>query len=254
MVGGKLQRRRITIESVEGKSGTGWIARETSPSYGRLILHQRFSEITGKLQISGREGRIAHFSSDLWGHKLTFLANFGGEKIAYGRLNFRFKGRVKGNRMQGVGVLKLSENGKKRKQNWKAKREKTDYCGTWQWPAATENSPVELRIERRKGHYRATYVDGDKEIPVSHFYDWGGGFYFALLIGRTDAGLTLSEDTGWLIGEAIVQQGRLKGRIEFYPSHYEGPGLGEGMACKPIVRDWEPNLVQSSGRAEDENK
>ena len=148
------------------------------------------------------------------------------------------------------GVLQVSDDGKTKQQDWVAHREESDYCGTWQWPGANGATPVKLRITRRDDQYSATYVGDDRETPVPHFYDWGGGFYFAVLVGRTEEGFIIEDDTGWLIGEAVFQQDQLKGRVEFYPYQV----LGAENRRSPIVRDWEPHLVEPSGRPSGENK
>ena len=219
----------------------------------RLILRQRFSQIRGNLQVSSQKSRTASVGGELWGSRLTFGGAFDDEnmnkkKRRLGRLNFRFEGHVKNNRMQGV--LQVSGNGKVRKQDWVARREENDYCGTWQWPGVTGETHVGLRIKRSDGQYSATYLSGDKEIPVHHFYDWGGGFYFAVFVGRTDNGFIIRDDTGWLIGEAVFQQDQLKGRIEFYPYQV----LGAEHRRNPIVRDWEPHLAEPSDRPSGESK
>ena len=219
----------------------------------RLILRQRFSRIRGSLQISGQKQRKAALGGELWGSRLTYGGAFDDERMnkkkrRLGRLDFRFKGHVRKNRMEGV--LQVSGKGKVRKQDWVARREGSDYCGTWQWPGLTGDIPVRLRIKRSDGQYSATYLSGDKEIPVHHFYDWGGGFYFAVLVGRTDNGFIIRDDTGWLMGEAVFQQDHLKGRIEFYPYG----ALGAENRRNPISRDWEPHLLEPSGRAGRENK
>jgi hypothetical protein len=95
----------------------------------------------------------------------------------------------------------------------------------------------------------ATYLDREQATPVSDIYDFGGGLYFTHLIGRHGGSLHISKDTGWLVGEGVVENDRLKGRIEFHP-------YGEGMGQKPpqpIIRDWEAHLVESSGSATEKN-
>jgi hypothetical protein len=218
-----------------------------------MVLRQRFSHVRGKLEVSGQGGRKAPIGGELWGSRLTFGGAFQDENMSQqkrrvGRLDFRFKGQIENNSMRGG--LQMSADGKVLKQDWVARREESDYCGTWQWPRATGESVVKLRITRSDGQYRATYLSGDKEIPVHHFYDWGGGFYFAVLIGRTENGFREEDDTGWLIGDAVLGQNRLKGRIEFYPYR----ALGAENRRKPIFRDWEPHLIEPSAGPRQENK
>ncbi|MFC1738190.1 hypothetical protein ACFL1G_03960 [Planctomycetota bacterium] len=132
--------------------------------------------------------------------------------------------------------------------SWQAQRDRADYTGTWEWPCATGTRSVRLRIEQRDGSFVAMYLDGDKEIPITDFYDWGGGFYFTLMIGRKGASTKITEDTGWLIGEGIIDHGKLKGTIEFYP--YAGPrplGVpGERKVPGAVIRNrnWAPSLIK----------
>ena len=60
------------------------------------------------------------------------------------------------------------------------------------------------------------------------------GFYFTILIGREENALGIDEDTGWLIGEAILDNGALKGTIEFHPYG----------ATRPVIQDWSPRLMK----------
>jgi hypothetical protein len=50
-----------------------------------------------------------------------------------------------------------------------------------------------------------------------------------------------------LVGEGIVEDGSLKGKIEFYPYQRRGEGLFEapaGSVTQDIIRDWTPKLIQ----------
>ena len=103
---------------------------------------------------------------------------------------------------------------------------------------------MRLRIEKSDGQYVMTYLDRDQTIPVTDFYDCGGGFYFTLLIGRDRDGLKITEDTGWLIGEGVLDQGALKGSIEFYP-YEDAPGVPEGKkASRAVIENWAPCLIK----------
>ena len=141
------------------------------------------------------------------------------------------------------GTLAVTDRGQLRECAWEAQRDKADFCGTWEWPCATGERAVKLRIERRDGHMAATYLDRDQRAPVSDFYDCGAGFYFTILIGHTGGEITITEDAGWLIGEGVLEQGRLKGRIEFYPYGEMGQVAG-GNASKPIISEWAPRLIE----------
>jgi SAM-dependent methyltransferase len=231
----------------------GKVQTENGTRDVRLVLRQRFSHVRGKLEISGQGGRTAPAGGELWGSRLTFGGAFDDENVSQhkrriGRLDFRFRGHVRKNSMRGV--LQVSDDGKTKQQDWVAHREESDYCGTWQWPDATGETPVRLRIKRSDDQYSATYMADDKKIPVHHFYEWGGGFYFAVLVGRTEEGFIIEDDTGWLIGQSVVQQDRLRGRIEFYPYQV----LGAKHRRKPTFRDWQANLVQPSDEGADGSK
>jgi hypothetical protein len=53
---------------------------------------------------------------------------------------------------------------------------------------------------------------------VNDFYEYGGGFYFTLLLGRMANGAReTGPGNGWLVGEAVSEDGTLKGTIAFYP-------------------------------------
>ncbi|MBA7695884.1 hypothetical protein ES703_104524 [subsurface metagenome] len=128
------------------------------------------------------------------------------------------------------GTLAVRDHGKVQEHAWQAQRDKADYTGTWEWPCASGSRSVRLRIERKNGHLTATYLDRDQALAITDFYDFGGGFYFTLLIGRERASIRITEDTGWLIGEGIIDQGQLKGTIYFHP-------YGERSSV-PIKRAW----------------
>ena len=76
---------------------------------------------------------------------------------------------------------------------------------------------------------------------MTDFYDFGGGFYFTLLIGRKGSSIRITEDTGWLIGEGILDNGEIKGTITFYPC---GDIPGERKASEPVIKDWVPRLIK----------
>jgi hypothetical protein len=112
---------------------------------------------------------------------------------------------------------------------------------------------VKLKVERGASGIEATYVDQDQTIPVRDIYDCGGGFYFTLLIGRDGNSLRITDDTGWLIGEGILDGGLLKGKIEFYPYKREWNLIGDAnetnspvgaSVTQDVIRDWAPQLIQ----------
>jgi hypothetical protein len=172
-----------------------------------------------------------------------------------------FDGHAKGDTISGS--LWVPQGKETREVKWLGRRDEADLTGTWEWPGPT-NSPVQLRIERRDGRLAATYVDksrktpydprGDQPISVTDFYNCGGGFCFALLLGLEGNSLSRGSrragpEDGWLVGEAVAQDGALRGTIAFYP--YSNPVLGVGhpgqlekkVAVQTGRRDWQPKRV-----------
>jgi SAM-dependent methyltransferase len=203
----------------------------------QLILHQRLSEVRGRFQLSGKSRLAGSVRVDLWGNHIRFWCT--PDRIPYGRSELRFDGQVIENTMHGT--IRLTEEGRHQEHEWKAQRSKVDFTGTWEWPCATGPRPVRLRIERDDGKLTATYLDQDRALPVADFYDLGGGFYFTLLIGRVEHGVRITDDTGWLIGQAVFDEGSLTGKIEFYPY---GDGPGGRKTPEAVFGDWKPRLVK----------
>ena len=162
--------------------------------------------------------------------------------MPYGQFELRFDGHVNENTMKGT--LAVRDRGDLRQSQWQVQRDKIDYTGTWQWPCASGSRSVRLRIEQSGGNLIATYLDRDQALPVTDFYDFGGGFYFTLFIGREGNSIRITEDTGWLIGEGVLVHGALKGKIEFYPYGDMPGGPGERKASQPVIRDWAPRLIK----------
>lgn len=216
----------------------------------QLILHQRLSKVTGTFQLSGQPNLAGGVHVDLWGSHVRFWCRSSPDpKGDYGQFQVRFDGYVHGNTMKGT--LAVIDHDKVQEHAWKAHRDRVDFTGTWEWPCATGSRSVRLRIEQRDGHFIATYLDRDRALSVTDFYDFGGGFYFTLLIGRKGNSIRITEDTGWLIGEGIIDHGQLKGKIEFYPydtSHIPSvPGerkASERKASRTVIRNWVPRLIK----------
>jgi hypothetical protein len=206
----------------------------------QLILHQRLSEVTGTFQLSGKTNLAGGVQVDLWGDHVRFWCHPGN--MGYGRFELRFDGHVQENTMQGT--MAVVDEGRLQERAWEAQRGKADFAGTWEWPCASGPRSVRLRIERRDGQLIATYLDQDRTLPVTDFYDCGGGFYFTLLIGRKGDSIRITEDTGWLIGEAVLDDGVLKGQIEFYPYGGTPDGPGERKAPQTVIQNWTPRLVK----------
>ncbi|MFC1736378.1 class I SAM-dependent methyltransferase [Candidatus Hydrogenedentota bacterium] len=205
----------------------------------QLVLRQRLSEVTGTFQIFGKANLTGGVGVDVWGEHVRFECRPGN--MGYGQYHLMFDGHIHKNRMRGTLVVR--DQGRLEEYAWEVKRDKADITGTWEWPCATGSRSVQLRIERREGHFIATYLDRDKAVPITDFYDWGGGFYFTLMIGREGNSLVHTEDTGWLIGEGVLDQGALKGMIEFYPYGYVDMS-DEGKVSPTVIRNWTPRLIK----------
>lgn len=173
-----------------------------------------------------------------------------------------FDGRVDGDTMRGT--LWVSRGSQTRDIPWLGRRDLVDFSGTWEW-AGPSHAPVQLKIERRDGRLAATCVDqtrkhggGDSPlIRVTDFYDFGGGFYFTLLLGLEGSSLTrgsrrMGPADGWLIGEAVAQNNALSGSLAFYP-YPDGDAALPAMAQPgqsrrtseppPGRREWHPKRV-----------
>jgi hypothetical protein len=218
----------------------GRIETARGPQNLQLILHQRMSKVTGTFELSGQNNLTGGVEVDLWGDHVRYGCR---ARNTYGRFQLRFDGHVRGNTMQGT--LSLAENGRLEERAWEAQRAKEgDFTGTWEWPCATGPGSVGLRIERRDGRLTATYVDRGEEVRVTDIYDFGGGLYFTLLINREGNTVKITEDTGWLIGEGVLDQGALKGTIEFYPWGDMPEVLNPEKRPEPVIRNWAPRLIK----------
>jgi precorrin-6B methylase 2 len=193
----------------------------------KLALHQSLPQVTGTFELQGSTNISGWLENDLWGDHLRFQSQMPGP---YGRFEMMFDGHLREDTIKGT--LAIFENRQFREYSWVGRRDhKADFTGTWEWPGPTGERPVQLKIEKRDGHWIGTYTDRgwtnddpyERETSVSDFYDFGGGFYFTYLIGRlTGQGgggysLLPDDNAGWLIGEAIAEQGGITGTISFYP-------------------------------------
>jgi len=203
----------------------------------QLVLQQRLSKVSGRFQLSGQTNLAGGVYVDPYGDNVRFWCRPG--RMEYGQFVIRFDGHIQGNTMRGT--LAVTEHGKIREHKWEAQRDEADFTGTWEWTCAPGQRSVRLRIEQRDGHLVATYLDRERVLPVTDFYDFGGGFYFTVLIGREGHGIKISEDTGWLVGEGILEQGAIKGTVEFYP--YGGAPF-ERRASPVVIRNWAPRLIK----------
>jgi len=119
---------------------------------------------------------------------------------------------------------------------------------------------VQLKIERRDGKLVAMYTDVNRDdtqpIPVPDIYDFGGEFYFTLLLGlkgeslqsrprsfrRKIGGNTHSPQDGWVVGKAMMDGSTLKGTLDFYP-YPETTEPPPKPAPELPSRDWQPKRV-----------
>jgi SAM-dependent methyltransferase len=219
----------------------------------RLTLHQRLSSVTGSFKFLERTNVAEHVMADLWGDHLRC------ESGAYSASStwIRFDGHAKGDTLDGV--LSVTQGTETKEVKWIGHRDQAEFTGTWEW-LGLSNSPVHLSIERRDQGLAVNYVDKSRARPyqsqrggwirVNDFYDCGGGFYFTLLLGRMDQGARqMGPDDGWLVGEAVTEDGTLKGTIAFYPySDRPFSMLHPGQSSpKPALQtgphDWQPKRV-----------
>ncbi len=218
----------------------GKIDAGQGPQDLEIVLHQRLSEVAGRFRLSGQTSLTGFVRVDLWGGHVR--GSCRPERGNYGDFEIRFDGHVDGNTMKGM--MEVADHGKLREQAWEAERDKADLAGEWEWTCATGPRPVRLRVEQNADHrLSAVYSDRGESIPIPDFYDFGGGFYFTLLIGREESGLRITEDTGWLIGEGVVDRGELKGWIEFYPYGRTPDGTDADRRSQPLIQEWTPRLV-----------
>jgi hypothetical protein len=219
-----------------------------------LTLHQRLSDISGSFEFRGATNLLGSVTADLWGTHLrcwcvpTNTLWHPHQMWVDGQIQSNtFSGSLR--RVQGVNTIETP---------WTARREPVDFVGAWEWSGA-KNAPVQLHIERRHGRLAMIYTDKNREktpwrddtrpIEIFDTYDFGGGFYFTLLLGLEGnsyraASRRLGPDDGWLVGEAIMENGQLKGTLGFYP--YSQSRISDFPPHKPSEQH-EPKLASPSG-------
>lgn len=226
---------KILMWVVPAKVAGIWRGKVETPDGLRdcqLTLHQQLSHLHGSLRLSGATPSASNVRADLWGDHLRY------EGGSFGTVDLKFDGRVSGDSMKGT--MAVVVQGQLCERRWEGRRDPVDLTGQWGWNSVPGNRPVRLRVERRDGDLIASYFDRDKQIPVPDFYDFGGGFYFTLFLDREGQVGMDSKDTGWLIGEGIVDQGKLRGTIHFYPPEPDGD-----RASPPVVhQEWTPRPVK----------
>jgi SAM-dependent methyltransferase len=225
----------------------------------KLTLHQRLSGLNGSFQLQGPTNIQGIVAVDLWGDHLrcwciSTSAAWYGEQIW-------IDGHVQGDSLNGD--LRMWQGTNTVQTQWTAHRNPVDFSGTWEWTGAS-NAPVQLKLGHRHGQLVATYTDMNREknawrdetrpVPVFDFYDFGGGFYFTLLLGLegnsySRGSRTMGPQYGWVVGEAILEDGVLKGTFAFYPypEIFTGPGrpqqASQENAPSSGRRDWQPKRM-----------
>ena len=197
----------------------------------KLILHQTLPRAYGTFELSGQTDITGKVRVDVWGNHVRFWCN--PKDKPYGKGQLIFDGSVHGDTMKG----KVAEIGNDQinEYEFQAGRDKADLTGTWEWQPASKPHQVKLRIENHDSKLTATYLDRDRAIPVPDFYNFGGGFYFTLLVGFEESTREFAddpEDAGWLIGEGALDDGILNGTVMFYP--YSMPFEN----TPPVIHKW----------------
>jgi hypothetical protein len=240
----------------------GKVRLESEERELRITLHQRLSGVTGSFVFEGPTNLLGYINADLWGDHLRCWCKPTNQ--VWFPAQMWFEGHADGDTIKGG--LWMPQGKETREVQWVGHRDKADLTGTWEWPGPS-NSPVQLKIERRGGQLAATYVDrsratpydsrGDRPISVTDLYDFGGGFYFTLLLELEGNSMSRGSrrtgpEDGWLVGEAVAQDGTLRGTVAFYPYPDRGiglPTLGHAPQAdrKPAVqtgrRDWQPRQI-----------
>ena len=230
----------------------GKVRMESGDGELTLTLHQRLSGVTGSFEFHGATNLAGVVQADLWGDHLRCFCIATNQGFYF--LQMPFEGHTTADIINGN--LSVPQSNETREVKWVGRRDQADLAGTWEWTGPTGSS-VQLKIERRAGRLAATYADGNQTVPVRDLYDFGGGFYFTLLLGLqgdnySSSGRRMGPEDGWLIGEAVARDSGLTGTIAFYPYHPMNfgvpardqplrsdvkPGPQEGR------RDWRPTRV-----------
>lgn len=241
----------------------GKVRTEAGERELKLTLHQRLSDVSGSFQLQEPTDLAGSVTADLWGDNLRcwcIPTNTPGYPN-----QMWIDGHVQGDSLSGG--LRRWQGTNSIETLWTARRDQTDFTGTWEWLGAS-NAPVQFKIERRNGLLTATCTDKNREknawrddtkpATVLDIYDFGGGFYFTLLLGMEGTSYQggsrrMGPQDGWLIGEAVMENGTLKGTLAFHPySRSRMPDLDRPKQPKPMElrpappsarRDWQPKRV-----------
>lgn len=225
----------------------------------KLTLHQRLSGLNGFFDLRGGTNLQGRVEVDLWGDHLRCWCVPTNGNWTHDQM--WIDGRVRDGLLSGG--LRMRRGTNWVETPWTARRDDADFIGTWEWPGAS-NAPVQLKLERRDGRLVATYADQNREkkvwrdetkpVPVFDMYDFGGGFYFTLLLGLESGGYTsggrrAGPQNGWVIGEAVMDEGSLKGTLAFYPygqrsiAAVHAAWTQPKVISAPVQSDWRPKRV-----------
>jgi SAM-dependent methyltransferase len=229
-----------------------------------LALHQRISGVSGTFALTGRTNASGGVRMDLRGDQVRLICN--STNRPFGTLLW-FDGVASGDTMSGT--LRSSPQQDAKRFEWSGRRSRADFSGKWEWNGHN-GRPMQLTIERKDGRWMASYFDEKRDVspwhPVSKpatvmdFYDFGGGFYFTLLLGlegttHVSTSTRMGVEDGWLIGEALAVGDGLEGNIAFYPyplsrlTHLLEPGTPVARSSTnepPQIgrRTWSPKRVR----------
>jgi SAM-dependent methyltransferase len=225
----------------------GKVMLEAGEAEFSMTLHQSLSSVSGTFELTGSMNVSGSVEADLSGDHLRcwYIPSGKGPHSQ----EMRFDGYASGETLSGS--LWVPQGGEKQEVKWAGQRSKADVTGTWEW-IGPKGSPVQLKIERLDGQLTLAYTDKNWQSPMNHdgkelitdIYDFGGGFYFTLLLGRESNSVRrVGPDDGWLIGEAVAGDETLNGTISFYPYRSENFG---GRTMGPQAQS-DANMVPQNG-------
>jgi hypothetical protein len=128
----------------------GKIETENGRKDCKLVLHQRFSKVTGTIEISSKEDLDECVFVELKGDHIRYKFRNRTTEMDH----VMFDGQVQQDVMEGT--LAMNESGKVQKYPWRAQRDTVDYTGRWEWPCPSGPRSVQLSIDKRKGELTAT--------------------------------------------------------------------------------------------------
>jgi SAM-dependent methyltransferase len=221
----RVNHRKLSAWIVPAPVAGTWrgkLQMSSGPADFTLTLHQRLSGVSGTFQLEGATNLIGGVQADIWGTNLRLHCT-PTNRWGYGSFLMWFDGQATNDTLKGD--MFISIKGETHQTAWTGQREKSDLTGTWTWSGPMGRA-VELKVEHRNGRLTATYHDPSRPlnpyeknppVAVTDIYDFGGGLYFTLLLGREGSSRRLGPEDGWLIGEGIAGKFTLEGTVAFYP-------------------------------------